>query len=138
MTQEKERELLSSYRSLFESDEILSDPKQSCMCWGFECGDGWYNVIDKMLKRMKALKDPELYLTQVKEKWGLLRVYTNFSTKKVEKIISKAEKESAHVCEQCGSKKYVSTHADFGWYRTLCPICREAVLEKMRKVIGIK
>lgn len=25
------------------------DPKETCMCWGFECGDGWFNIINQLM-----------------------------------------------------------------------------------------
>jgi len=23
--------------------------QETCMCWGFECGDGWYNILDQLM-----------------------------------------------------------------------------------------
>ena len=25
------------------------DMKETCMCWGFECGDGWYNILNQLM-----------------------------------------------------------------------------------------
>ncbi len=25
------------------------DMKETCMCWGFECGDGWFNILDQLM-----------------------------------------------------------------------------------------
>jgi hypothetical protein len=25
------------------------DMKETCMCWGFECGDGWYNLLNQLM-----------------------------------------------------------------------------------------
>lgn len=22
---------------------------ETCMCWGFECGDGWFNILDQLM-----------------------------------------------------------------------------------------
>ena len=23
--------------------------QETCMCWGFDCGDGWYNILDQLM-----------------------------------------------------------------------------------------
>jgi hypothetical protein len=25
------------------------DMKETCMCWGFECGDGWFDILDQLM-----------------------------------------------------------------------------------------
>ena len=25
------------------------DMKETCMCWGFECGDGWFNILNQLM-----------------------------------------------------------------------------------------
>ena len=30
------------------------DMKETCMCWGFEVGDGWFNIIDALCANIKA------------------------------------------------------------------------------------
>jgi len=25
------------------------DMKETCMCWGFECGNGWFNILDQLM-----------------------------------------------------------------------------------------
>jgi len=25
------------------------DMQETCMCWGFECGDGWFNILDQLM-----------------------------------------------------------------------------------------
>jgi len=31
--------------------------KTTAMCWGFECGDGWYNIIDVLCSRIQTTID---------------------------------------------------------------------------------
>jgi len=30
---------------------------ETAMCWGFDCGDGWYNIIDRLCANIKAHVD---------------------------------------------------------------------------------
>ena len=29
------------------------DMKETCMCWGFECGDGWFNILDQLMSNIQ-------------------------------------------------------------------------------------
>ena len=29
------------------------DMKETCMCWGFECGDGWYNILNQLMDNIQ-------------------------------------------------------------------------------------
>jgi hypothetical protein len=58
------------------------DIYETCMCWGFECGDGWMVPLTDMSCELEEL-NREYYNTyririqmdQVKEKYGTLRAY---------------------------------------------------------------
>jgi hypothetical protein len=41
--------------------------------FGFECGDGWHGLIDRLSLKLAA--DPNLVVGQLKEKMGLLTIY---------------------------------------------------------------
>ena len=30
---------------------------ETCMCWGFECGDGWFNILDRLLHNIQHHTD---------------------------------------------------------------------------------
>lgn len=30
---------------------------ETCMCWGFECGDGWFNILDRLLHNIQHYTD---------------------------------------------------------------------------------
>ena len=84
----------------------------TCMCWGFECGDGWYKLIKKLSARLESMiaqwiKDnpgnPDFpRASQVKEKYGTLRFYMTHSTDEMEAAIREAEQESGVTCMTCG------------------------------------
>lgn len=46
MKQELEQKLIKKYPKIFK--QVNWDMTKTAMCWGFEHGDGWYNIIDKM------------------------------------------------------------------------------------------
>lgn len=110
--------------------------RKTCMCWGFECSDGWFKPIQKLSEILEALnhnkyKANPIHATQVKEKFGGLRFYTNhvgtYNTKDGDHITSdvslaimNAELECSKTCEICGES---GTLRATGWWRTLCDKC---------------
>lgn len=46
MNQDLDKKLVEKYPEIF-ADRYKS-PQESPMYWGFDCGDGWYNIIDKL------------------------------------------------------------------------------------------
>jgi len=95
----------------------------SLMRFSFECGPGWYDLLDNLFKNIKvANKSPLFQIIQVKEKFGTLRVYCNFSTDIIEDLIELAECRSSRTCELCG--KYGKRRGK-GWISTLCDLCWE-------------
>lgn len=96
--------------------------------FGVECGKGWYELIIPIAEYIEKFnkEHPEneypMCFTQIKEKWGGLRVYVNYGTKELFDMIEKAESESYNICETCGSRKDVGEKFD-GWYETMCYEC---------------
>lgn len=86
----------------------------------FDCGIGWKPLIDKIFE---VMKNTDIKVEQVKEKFGGLRFYTDLSNDEVDEIISEAEAESFKTCEFCGAKDDVTTEG--GWLKTLCKDCRK-------------
>lgn len=117
MTLEKEKLLFAKYSSLFEPEEIRKDETKSCMAWGFDCDDGWFNIIDNMLAELQELHIEGLFIEQIKEKFGTLRVYTSGAYQEVFDIVDKYETMSENICEICGKPGKLDAH---GWYKTLC------------------
>ena len=86
---------------------LLSLPKRSVVAHrGIECGDGWYDLIDDTLSRIEqhcATNGSGLpAITQIKEKFGSLRIYLTPTTDAFMSILTAAERKSATICEQCG------------------------------------
>lgn len=98
--------------------------------WGFECGDGWTDLIYRLSQAISTyIKPIGLYVvvTQVKEKFGTLRFYVDGGDEEVFRLIDAAEQKSATICEACGAP---GTLVMKGWCSTLCESCRRKVLTK--------
>ena len=101
------------------------------MGWGFECGDGWYDLIDTLCHNIQHYIDWEnkypkahaenieqVVASQVKEKFGGLRFYIDYNgDETIRGMITMAESMSYHICEECGDRG--KSHGS-GWIRTLC------------------
>ena len=91
--------------------------------WGVECSAGWYNIVFPLCEKLSKLDLPETFrITQVKEKFGELRIYTSVKHPEVDALIREAEKLSTEICEVCGAKD-AGTSSIQGYVRTLCNAC---------------
>ena len=109
-------------------------PKESLLCFGFECGTGWYDILYKLSKDINEIvtRDnlTDFRVVQVKEKFGTLRYYTNHSTDDIYKLIREAENKSEITCEKCGASATLSVTK--GWYEVLCEDCKNNKLKKYK------
>lgn len=72
MTKDLELKLVQKYPTIFK--DYGGDMRKTCMAWGFECGDGWYDLINKLCSDISKI-DSNVIAIQVKEKYGTLRFY---------------------------------------------------------------
>jgi hypothetical protein len=141
MEPEKDKYLCKKYPKLFRDRH--APMTETAMCWGFDCGDGWFNIIDKLCANIQGHIDwqeeqrarevkrgqegefgmprtphvPQVIVTQVKEKFGTLRFYYIGGDDYISGLVSMAESMSAVTCEVCGTPAKAK---DDGWIRTLC------------------
>jgi hypothetical protein len=47
---ELENKLIEKYSKIFR--DASKSPQETCMCWGLEVGDGWYNLIDTLCEAL--------------------------------------------------------------------------------------
>ena len=105
---------------------INPDPtlRDNLMAFGFMCGEGWYPLIEELLDKIQDIVDKNGYdfqVTQIKEKYGTLRVYMSAETNEISDLIQEYEQKSAKTCEVCG--KEGTLRNDGGWYVTRCDEC---------------
>jgi hypothetical protein len=105
------------------------DMMETCMCWGFECGDGWFNILDQLMGNIQHHIDwknrteevvAQVTLDQVKEKFGTLRFYYSGGDDYISGLVSMAESMSAITCESCGNP---GKQKGGGWIKTICEPC---------------
>ena len=77
MNKQRTTWLLNRYPKIFRQHTLPMT--ETCMCWGLDCGDGWYHLIDRLCGQLQWDIDrnhyPQIEATQVKEKFGTLRFY---------------------------------------------------------------
>lgn len=116
---------------------FLNDVRSnSCYAYfGFECNNGWYDIVDELCGKIQKYIDENsvenLYVAQIKEKFGGLRFYVAGGDSAIHGFIAEAERKSFTTCEMCGEE---GKNRDLdGWLMTLCERHYEDMLAKKRK-----
>jgi hypothetical protein len=133
MKAELQQELYQRYKKLFEKSKRKECIRNPFYLYGIECGDGWFNLLDKLMdnitKNCDKIKVKYPVIFQIKEKFGGLRFYCSFEDEESYNIISKyikeAELESEKTCEICGKKGKIENIR--GWLQCLCKKHKEAL-----------
>jgi hypothetical protein len=115
-------------------------------------GDGWYDIIrttsrciewhiKNLPEATKIVEENDFYedeinnllagdklyirpqFSEIKQKYGQLRIYINNQDPYISGVISMAEEISGRICEGCGVPSKIQK--DKGWLSTLCGVCRE-------------
>ncbi len=142
MRKELDKQLVEKYPLIFKNRH--GDMKETAMFWGFECGDGWYQVLDSLCANIqhhidwshknhkwdieyneknpdepREVRDPvpQVVAVQVKEKFGGLRFYYDGGDDRIYGMVRMAESWASCTCEECGAP---GKHRSGGWIRTLC------------------
>jgi len=109
--------LCKQYPEIFR--DRYEDMTKTAMCWGFDCDDGWYDIIDELCKNIMLVKGDKIpKATQVKEKYGTLRFYIDHGDNVYFDLIINAEEKSEKTCEICGKKGKLRDKNS--WFKTLC------------------
>ena len=140
MNEENNKKLNDKYSDLIRKFEYKGEQ----MPFWFDCGDGWYTLIDELCSDIQnAIRNEksnldykkkqgdlvteqdyeanQVIISQVKEKFGGLRFYVYGGNDRIRGMIDFAESMSYKICEDCGNPGKLSQE---GWWRTLCDPCR--------------
>jgi hypothetical protein len=79
-------------------------------------GSGWAQLINRVFDKLESIKGT-VKIIQVKEKFGGLRIYTDYGNDELDKVIRDAGIESVTTCEQCGTSGKIRGGS---CYKTLC------------------
>jgi hypothetical protein len=129
MKKELEIELVKKYPNILRDHG--GDPMQTCMAWGIETDDGWYELLDKCMEKLQHFCDLctkngnpiQVIASQIKEKYGTLSFYysgeggTRIDWDIIDDIISETERRSAQTCEESGKHGCLCHRGR--WYKTL-------------------
>ena len=145
MKQELDEQLCKKYPLIFKNRH--GDMKETLMCWGFECGDGWYQILDSLCANIQHHIDwqnknhekhpvvEQVIAVQIKEKFGGLRFYYDGGDEKIQGMVRMAESWAAHTCEECGAPGKMRNG---GWIRTLCDKHEEERVTRYAKDNGFE
>ena len=130
MKQEYDTYLCTTFPKMFVNR--YKPMTETTMCWGFECGNGWYHIIRVLCSNIQHHIDwrnrknelnpnqpivSQVTVDQVKEKFGTLRFYYTGGDDYIDGLVSMAESMSGITCEQCGNP---GSTLGRGWLTTLC------------------
>jgi len=114
MSPELQKKLVKRFPKLYRG--INKPMTETCMCWGFACGDGWFNILWMLSLALEDLNE-DIEVVQVKEKYGTLRYYIHNGSEEAYKYINAAEAASQSICEECSEWGRLRGN---GWYYTAC------------------
>ncbi len=105
MTPENTQRLFERFDHLYRGRYL--PPTQNRMSEGFDCGDGWYDLICELSEQIEAhcrayAEATDLIVVQVKQKFGELRFYVRPRILAVEEMIEAAREKSRRTCELTG------------------------------------
>ena len=129
---------------VFYSEKDL-DAQETCLCFGFECGDGWFEALLDFSKEVARINEIAMkrhicfVASQIKQKFGEIRVY--WHTKSFPDMCDRIpDREDAmrlysmmnnaintlvvrcrNTCENCGTTNHIITTD--GWIQRLCVKC---------------
>lgn len=137
MNIELDQDLCARYPKIFR--DRYADMRTTAMCWGFDCGDGWYNIINNLCaniqhhidwsrrQRATALRYNRALKRAVNgDKEPLLAYYTFNKDKKNNKEWSEY---AIHIVEQEVSK-------DITQYRDVPLACPQVVADQVKEKFG--
>jgi hypothetical protein len=141
MKAELENKLVENYPVLFQDKD--KPPTQTLMCFGCECSDGWYNILNELFgyisdnckeslyvkynseykeKNPKSygtyIPSPQVILEQVKEKYGTLRVYYRIEYVDILEQLKEQLDEASLKEEYNNFCKKIAYAVDFAEYRS--------------------
>ena len=128
MSPEKDKILCEKYPKIFKS----RTENETLLYFGFECHDGWFDLIDSLCSSIQRHIDYEkdksiqIVAAQVKSKFGGLRFYYDGGDDFIHGAVDVAENISQKTCEMCGRP---GQRVGDGWIFTMCKSCNRARFE---------
>ena len=99
--------------------------------WKKAFGEQLCEEIQNELNKMDPVLASDYRILQIKEKYGSLCWYSNWTTMEIDKILRKYEKISERTCSYCGEP---ATHYTLNWISPYCSNCIKAFDNRERIV----
>lgn len=80
-------------------------------------GPGWLPLLVDCMAELKSI-GWDGGILQIKEKFGVLRLYISGTTPSISEVVNRYEERSRTVCEECGDAGEMRNTG--GWLSTLC------------------
>lgn len=134
-TKEERKALVEQFPYLLPrkltTGEVSADYDFDYIRGEWEIPTGWMQLFlqacEDILEPLKAANALDIFrFSQIKEKYGQLRMYTFDAPKEVQLILDKYEFLSEQVCCTCGKPAVAMTR---GW---ICPYCQEHLEKELK------
>jgi len=106
--------------------EIVPVVQDEMESWKAHVGRGWHPLLDYFAKNIDYQVSkgdmPPVNISQVKEKYGGLRLYTSGGNDLTDILAAFCEDLSYKYCAECG--KLAEATDKTGWWQTLCEDCK--------------
>ena len=109
MNKNLQDKLYKSYPNIFRQKDLSM--KETAMCWGIACGDGWYNIIDVLCMHLNYLIDEPDKNIKMYTEWSNkattkseIKKYQNYIDLEKQKIIPTLE--AVQVKEKYGTLRF--------------------------------
>ena len=122
------------------TDEPIKDYDYSYLRGESDLPQGWFRLFLLYCKHIKKYLVAEniidkFHFTQIKEKYGTMRLYNNLTTDNISYLTILYEEFSKYVCENCGE---FATHQTTGWISSFCDNCVNTHETNAEKIKSLK
>lgn len=112
---ERDFQFFNRHPTVFRN--TLGNDRSCVSAWGLEVGDGWIQLLDGLCADLARVIEAQgldgFVVTQIKEKFGGLRFYTQGGNAETQDLVNAAQDASWGICEQCGKPGKTRTHVTF-------------------------
>lgn len=133
MNKELDGKLVKRFPKLFR--DRYAPMTETCMCWGFECGDGWYNILESLCESIqhhidRTRKDRARNLSYNRA----LRRASKGNTDSLEKYHTIGTSEKAREYAKEMVKKTMSNK--YTQYRDVPEVCPQVLVIQVKEKYG--
>lgn len=92
--------------------------------WRIAFGEDWARDVQDVLNKLPKEERDEVYVMDIKEKYGFLDVNFNYYSEELYAVLEKYKKLSRRICVGCGKP---ATKISWGWICPWCDTCSKMI-----------